>query len=848
MPDRVSASGKFFHLAGQQWLLKGVAYGPFAGPDALPPPEQVERDLRQVAGLGCNTLRLYTPPPRWFLDACAAAGLRVLVGWPWPAHTDFLRTRRGAAEILRTARAVVRSLAAAPALLGFLVGNEVPAQLVRWMGPDRVRRFLDRLIAVCRREAPEALFAYASFPSTEYLNPRTADFLVSNIYLEDRTALVRYLARLQNVAGDRPLVVGEFGLDTQRHGEARQAEVLGWAWGAVLRAGLAGQVIFGFTDEWFNDGRRMDPGWAFGVTTADRRPKEAAAVLTGLLPPLQRAGQGVRLRRMPRITIIICTYNGSRTLRTALDSVQALPYPDYEVVLVDDGSTDPEVAAVAAEYREVRSFRIAHGGLSRARNFGAGQASGSLLAYLDDDAAAEGDWLTYLALAFEDERVGAAGGPNIPPAPGGWVEAAVAAAPGGPAVVLLNDTEAEHVPGCNLAVTRAAWEEVGGFDERHWAAGDDVDFCWRLLEHGYKIAYQPGAMVWHERRRTVRAYFRQQTGYGRAEAALVAQHPHRFGKLGGARWRGAVYEPSVRAATGGAIIYGGVFGTAPYQFLYAGSRSAGADVVSSAPWALVAGLLALAGWWQPWLAVAAAGMLVPPVWLAARTAAAAPLAGAAARRRPAALAARILVFGLALTQPVARGLAREIGCLRQRAFPRGPWRLWPLLRFENPRRRKAVAELALWSDDGADRTGLLQAMLDELRHSQWPVRMGDEWSDWDFEVTKSFWWSVRAVTATEFHPAGGRLTRVRLQTRATCWTTALAILTTTGVLVLFVWNASWGLWALASTFLLWLALEHLHGAAASRIPRLVLAVSRRLGLRVLNERPPLAPGTPRAGP
>jgi hypothetical protein len=54
------------------------------------------------------------------------------------------------------------------------------------------------------------------------------------------SAFTRYLARLQLVAGDRPLVVGEFGLDTHRHGETRQAEALGWAWGAVLRAGLAG--------------------------------------------------------------------------------------------------------------------------------------------------------------------------------------------------------------------------------------------------------------------------------------------------------------------------------------------------------------------------------------------------------------------------------------------------------------------------------------------------------------------------------------------------------------------------------------------------------------------------------
>ena len=220
---RVTAAGKFLQLDGEPWLLKGVAYGPFDGDDSLPSPDQVDRDLRQIAALGCNTLRIYMPPPRWFLEACAAAGIRLLIGWPWPLHTDFLRTRRGAAAIIKTARDVVRSLRGAPAVLGFLVGNEIPADMVRWMGPARVQRFLERVIATCREEAPEALFGYASYPSTEYLNPRNADFVSCNIYLEDRAALARYLMRLQHVTGDRPLVIGEFGMDTHSYGAARQA-------------------------------------------------------------------------------------------------------------------------------------------------------------------------------------------------------------------------------------------------------------------------------------------------------------------------------------------------------------------------------------------------------------------------------------------------------------------------------------------------------------------------------------------------------------------------------------------------------------------------------------------------
>jgi Predicted glycosyltransferases len=104
----------------------------------------------------------------------------------------------------------------------------------------------------------------------------------------------------------------------------------------------------------------------------------------------------------------------------------------------------------------------------------------------------------------------------------------VAAAPGGPIHVLLSDRRAEHIPGCNSAFRREALEAVGGFDRRFRAAGDDVDLCWRLQERGWSIGFSPSAMVWHHRRNSVRTYWRQQKGYGRAEAILERKWPERY--------------------------------------------------------------------------------------------------------------------------------------------------------------------------------------------------------------------------------------------------------------------------------------------------------------------------------
>src|SRR5207244_3033426 len=145
---------------------------------------------------------------------------------------------------------------------------------------------------------------------------------------------------------------------------------------------------------------------------------------------------------------------------------------------------------------------------------------GEIVAYLDDDARPDPDWLAYLAAGFAATNHAAIGGPNVPPPGDGPVASCVATAPGGPVHVLISDTEAEHLPGCNMAFRREALVAAGGFDPTFRAAGDDVDLCWRLREQGETLGFHPAALVWHRRRGSVRAFWRQQRGYGHAEALL----------------------------------------------------------------------------------------------------------------------------------------------------------------------------------------------------------------------------------------------------------------------------------------------------------------------------------------
>src|SRR5262249_30950888 len=154
----------------------------------------------------------------------------------------------------------------------------------------------------------------------------------------------------------------------------------------------------------------------------------------------------------PRISVVVCSHNGSRTIGECLQGISKLRYPNFEVIVVDDGSTD-NTATIVAQY-DLRFIRTPNHGLSHARNVGWQAANGEIIAYIDDDAYPDPDWLTYLAETFRNGDYVGAGGPNISPPDDGPIAACVANSPGNPVHVLLSDTEAEHIPGCNMAFLR----------------------------------------------------------------------------------------------------------------------------------------------------------------------------------------------------------------------------------------------------------------------------------------------------------------------------------------------------------------------------------------------------------
>src|SRR5205823_12990860 len=127
-----------------------------------------------------------------------------------------------------------------------------------------------------------------------------------------------------------------------------------------------------------------------------------------------------------------------------------------------------------------------------------------------------------------------------------------------------------HIPGCNMAFRKACLQAIGGFDPQFRTAGDDVDVCWRLQEQGWTLGFNPAAVVWHHRRNSIRAYWKQQQGYGRAEALLERKWPEKYNPAGHLTWAGRLYGRGLTEALTWrrGRIYHGTWGRAPFQSLY----------------------------------------------------------------------------------------------------------------------------------------------------------------------------------------------------------------------------------------------------------------------------------------
>lgn len=238
---------------------------------------------------------------------------------------------------------------------------------------------------------------------------------------------------------------------------------------------------------------------------------------------------------MRTVSVIIPTWNRARELGNAIDSALAQTVRPFEIVVIDDGSTDGTAEVLARYGDAIRVVRQHNQGVAAARNAGIAVARGELLAFLDSDDV----WLPR-KLELQLQRFDA--GPDL-----GLVHCGADFEGIGPRIdgmegwvateILRLDREVIVAHGSGVMVPRRVAEEVGGFDER-MRVSEDWDFCYRVAAR-YRIGFVAEVLVRYARHTTGlhRDFSKMEHGMGLAlekaftDPAVRSLRRHSYGRL-----------------------------------------------------------------------------------------------------------------------------------------------------------------------------------------------------------------------------------------------------------------------------------------------------------------------------
>ena len=224
------------------------------------------------------------------------------------------------------------------------------------------------------------------------------------------------------------------------------------------------------------------------------------------------------------VTVVIPVRDRHAELARCLSGLRDLPH----VIVVDDASADPlAIKRIAAEHGAAVIHRPVNGGPGAARNTGLSAAGTDIVAFLDSDCVPRPRWLEKLLPHFADPAVGAVA-PRIVPHEEGtsWLARYEGASStldmGGRPSIVRPGALVSYVPGAALVVRRTAAGD--GFRDGMYV-GEDVDFVWRMDAAGWRVRYEPGAVMGHDHRVAFRAWFSRRVDYGTSAADLEKLHP-----------------------------------------------------------------------------------------------------------------------------------------------------------------------------------------------------------------------------------------------------------------------------------------------------------------------------------
>jgi glycosyltransferase involved in cell wall biosynthesis len=352
--------------------------------------------------------------------------------------------------------------------------------------------------------------------------------VISRERVLDRASSEFQPIRLTEVELSEPLPALDGAGEDTADGAAR----FGVAWVLVR---LFGEPLGVVTVELPADGG-LDPA-SLGAVIRDALGSEIAE--RSELPDHDSAGAPA-LGPSPFISVVVCTRGRPQRLGSCLEAVCKQDYPHFELVVVDNAPTDDQIERIVSELAPdapmpVRRVVEPVAGLSRARNRGAREARGEVIAYIDDDELPDVKWLAELSAGFAlDPGVGCVTGMILPASlttePQALFEeyGGHSKGRGFSQLVFHDGPDRPQDPlyplppfgaGGNMAFTRGALHAIGGFDPALGAGtitkgGEDTAAFTDLLLNGFRLVYRPAALVWHHHYADLEGLRRQLNGYG----------------------------------------------------------------------------------------------------------------------------------------------------------------------------------------------------------------------------------------------------------------------------------------------------------------------------------------------
>lgn len=236
----------------------------------------------------------------------------------------------------------------------------------------------------------------------------------------------------------------------------------------------------------------------------------------------------------PRLSVVVPSYNRLASLQRLLSSLerQTVPHSEFEVVVVDDGSTDGTFAALQrleSSYA-LRAFQQANGGPAAARNRGVREARADLILFLDDDVVAVDDLLAQHLALHSDNTNAVVVGPMVPPA--NWARPAWIRWEEEMLDVQYRAMLAGEYPctprqfyTANASLRREVFLQAGGFDATFKRA-EDVELAYRMRDAGASFVFLHEAVVYHYASRTFAAWSRTPYQYGRYDVLMHREKGH----------------------------------------------------------------------------------------------------------------------------------------------------------------------------------------------------------------------------------------------------------------------------------------------------------------------------------